>query len=671
MLLKNEIEIYPDQALPHLNQGPVRAFAAKGRNREPAYALICEKHLVPQLFAAQKYVSVQNPHLPRLLGNGPVNWPGNDQRFVFVYENKLGPSLVQQLQGQPMALGIKPEIALASIVRNLVPVLKDMRDADFIHGNIRVDNLFMGEGKGRDLSKVMLGECLSCPPGFLYSPIYEPIERALADPLGRGVPTFKDDMYSFGATLAVLMRNHDPLAGLSNEEIISAKIEAGSYLALTGKDRFAGAILELLRGLLIDDPRQRWSIDDIILWMDGQRVSAKQGSPVKPKAARPLEFNRHKFLKPQFLALELHKRPSEALQIVDSGELKLWINRSIQDKALEERVDRSAKAAREQGVSGPAYAERVAAFTSIALSPSTPIVYKDLKFTPEALGRMLVSAMAQKRSLNEYVEAIQSPFTSFWVEFYDQEHYDPNDLVGRFETCRAFLKQTAPGYGIERCAYFLCQEAPCLSDKVKNYYVRTPEDLILAFDQMAASNNKPEGFFDRHILAFLSVRDKSVIDPYIPDINSGDKKRALSATVKIFSQLQRRAKLPPLPHLSAWIAGMVTPLIERYHNREYRLKLASDVQKFKDSGDLSKFETLFANYSAQQEDQKQFHDSMQYYQALKKEHGELGERISSDKAFGARGGRKAAAYVSGTISLIAVVGYVLVRYSSGIFNLHG
>ena len=242
ILFKNEIEIYPNQRLITHDQGPIKAYAARSRSGNPAFALLCERHLVPHIYSASKYYAFNNPAMPKLLGAGMVDWtPLRQKRYVILYENKLGKPIANK--HQLLAMGLKPDLVLSTVIRNLSSALKDMRDADFVHGNIRLSNLY--DGGGSNFEKVMLGECLSTPMGYLNSVHYETIERGLADPVARGLPSFEDDMYSFGVLLAMMMRPADPFPGMTDAELIQHKIEHGSYATLTGKERFTGSILEL------------------------------------------------------------------------------------------------------------------------------------------------------------------------------------------------------------------------------------------------------------------------------------------------------------------------------------------------------------------------------------------------------------------------------------------
>ena len=158
VLLKGEIEIYTEARLSQYDQGEIKAYAARSKTREKSIAFLCERHLVPRIHHSSMYYAIHSPSLPRLIGAGIVDWaPLHQQRYVFVYEDKFGNPVANS--SNVSGMGLKHDLVLNTVVRNLVPALKDMRDVDFIHGNIRVSNLY--DGGSPNLEKVMLGECLN------------------------------------------------------------------------------------------------------------------------------------------------------------------------------------------------------------------------------------------------------------------------------------------------------------------------------------------------------------------------------------------------------------------------------------------------------------------------------------------------------------------------------
>lgn len=654
VLFKGEIEIHPDKPLPHLDRGQVKAYAAGDKQGLSFYALVCEKHLVPQVDMVQKYMSLSSPHLPKLLGFGTLNWPVDKKdHAVFIYENKMGQCLTAGLN--PNCLGLKPEMVLNTIFRNLVEVMQSMRDTNFFHGSICPSNLY--KGSSDNFENVMLGEMLSAPPGYTQPALFETIERAVASPIGRGVGSLSDDLYSFGVTLAVLMRNHDPLEGFSSEDIILKKIEISSFNAIVGQDRFPGPILELLRGLLNDVASQRWTFDDVLTWIDGRRVNAKHDVITISKASRPIDFARKKFLRPQPLAMELTKDAAAAALIIENNEISLWLNRSIQNKEFEDKYENAVERIKNEQRGGN-YVERLASNVAIALASGYPLMYKGLNFFPAGFGNLLVDAVVTKKNITPFVEAIQSGMVAFWSICNSDVNFYSADSVNRLGTCQAILRQSSVGYGIERCIYYLSPSTPCLSEKLENFCVRTPEDYVRALETMSTLSNRPEWFLDRHITAFLCARDKSIIEPHLADLNATENHRQRQAVLRILMAIQMREKMEPLPGLSAWIVGMLGCVIDRYHDREERERIRVRLDKIKSKGNLRDIVETLGDFNKIQADMKGFAFAMRQYQALKAEFEQLKYALDTNKNFGMEEGRQTAMMVSGIIAA-AVVGIYL------------
>ncbi|HEY0901052.1 MAG TPA: hypothetical protein VGD95_02905, partial [Micavibrio sp.] len=203
-------EILPHMRLKHLDQGPVLAYAARpiGHAGTPTYfALLGENWLMPRIKTAEIMAGMTNPCFIRVSAQGVVYWPAaKSERYAFVYENNLGQPLMLSVQGQ--GLGWKSEKALLTMIKPMASVLADLRDRDLVHGRINPTNMF--DGNARTLERIILGDCAATPAGFIQPALFEPIERAQCDPLGRGIGTAEDDMYALGVSLTVLLRTRDP-----------------------------------------------------------------------------------------------------------------------------------------------------------------------------------------------------------------------------------------------------------------------------------------------------------------------------------------------------------------------------------------------------------------------------------------------------------------------------
>lgn len=655
-LLDGEIEILIGAPLPYLDKGPVKAYAARkrGDSAENLFAMICEPHLMPRSGEALSYAAVIKPAVTRLVSSGPLYWPpAAAARYGFIFQNNLGRPLIE-MAGEENGLGWRQDHVLKSVIGPLVEVLGGLHGAGIVHGNIRLDNIFDGGEKNPE--HVILGECLSTPPSYTQPMLYETVERAMYDPIGKGPGLFADDIYALGVSLAIIMRRKDPMQGRTADEITNEKLSQGSYNTLLGKERITGPLLEFLRGLLYDDRDQRWTMVEILTWLEGQHLSSRQSTKKRRIAARPLPFNGQSYERQTLLARDLNNNLAEAVQLIDGGGLEQWITRSLDDGNLKERFDGAVESAREFG-RGAGYPERLVCRVSIALDPEGPVRYKGMNLHPQGFSCALAEAVALKKDLQPFVEMISQLAVMYWLTEQVDMKVDTGASISSFDSCRGFVRHNNMGYGIERCLYFLDPEIPCLSDRLRNYYVRTPEDLLYAFEVISKSPGRPELFIDRHVAAFLSIKDRKVIDVYSADLGAAEAARRIMANLKVLSTIQQRAKMELFPGLSAWFAEIIEPLYGRFHDRELCGRLRKKVEKLKGKGDLVQITLLFDDYETLLDDFNAFRAAMEEYALLRQEEALIESQIEKPEMLSTAPGRRAAAVVSSVLSVIIIIGF--------------
>ncbi len=660
-VLNGEVEVFISRPLPEYDQGPVKAYVARKKDEQGEgsyFAMICENSLVPNTHVVRSFVRVVNSGIVKLAASGVLYWPpAGEERYTFVYERNLGAPLMQSVD-EP-GLGWKQDKVMEAVIKPMVNVLLDLRDKDIVHGSIRPTNIYTGGLK--DVDGVILGECLSVPSSFAQPAVVEPIHRAMVDPIGRGRGMFGDDLYSFGVSLAMILRSRNPLKGLSEREIIQQKIEKGSYVAVVGTERFSAAVLELLRGLLYDDWTQRWSLNEVLIWLDGQRLSPKQ-SVRMTKATRPFHFNKESYLWPAMLAADLGKNPNEAMQVITNGSLEQWVDRSLEDKLARGRFELAVGMAESTG-RGPDHLERLVSYISMSLDPSAPIRYKGISFMPEAFPNALEKAFAEKKDLQPYVEIIQQKLISDWISMQQETYSEAVSMSMRFDNCRMFLKQNNLGYGIERCLYFLCPGAPCLSEKLKGYYVRSPEDLLFAFEKISARPDRPHLFIDRHIAAFLSAKERKVIDPYFLELNSDEEQSKVFGNLKCLATIQKREKLQMFPGIAGWLATLLDPVYEGFHDCRLRDEVKKKVDAQVKIGDLSKIAAIFDDTDLRRQDFTDFKKAMREYDELRREHEKIESKLLQPETFGKQTGQEIAAIFSAVLAGIIIMVFAFIVFS--------
>lgn len=225
IFINKDLKILCREPLPHLDKGRIKSYRVHGNGKYASdlFALVCHKSLTPRTISQIKYSKVINSGLVKFIGSEKVVWPdNNEKKLCFIYENTLGQPLWSDQNKHP-ALGWKPEIVLENIAYPIISVLIDMRDKDLVHGEVWPGNMYLNNVDPKKIQtgeKIKLGECLASPVSSQLPALYEPVERAMAHAISRGAGTFSDDLYSFGVSLAMILRSTDSLQGLNDEEII-------------------------------------------------------------------------------------------------------------------------------------------------------------------------------------------------------------------------------------------------------------------------------------------------------------------------------------------------------------------------------------------------------------------------------------------------------------------
>lgn len=647
--------------LPEYSNAFVKAHPAKVEGRD-VFACICDPRYTPRYNMARSYRDITNPALPMLLAHGSLIMPnGNPGNYAFIYENNLG----KRLYGPDdiIAKSMKAERVLEQIAIPIINVLRDFRARDLVHGNIRCDNLF--DGGRQNMEIIKLGDCLTMPPSMAQPIVYESIERSMADPIARGRGTLEDDLYSLGVVLAMHMRSYDPLKGKTDNEIVAAKVVNGSYAAIVGaNDRFSGGILELLRGLLIDDKKQRWNIDEVGAWLDGRRLTPKQPTK-KKKSARAITLGDVSYYYATTLAHNIVQKPQEAVHMIENNELGHWVERSLGDEDMAHRLEEANRGAAEAGT-GTGHWDRLLSRVSIALDPYAPLRYKGMSFTIEGLGNLLAESFVQKRGLSKFTSFFNENILNFWISVGANMGMDMSGYSGIIDKCRAFLRQNGLQYGIERCLYFLNDSVHCLSPIVEQYFARSPEDYLDALDKYAQKHAGalPPQIIDKHAACFLVCKDSRLVEPYSYDLSSSEPFRYILGTTQVLAAIQKFNNGGSAPHVTKWLVGLMDPVIERFHNIERQKKIRAELNAVQNSGNIQDIINIVENPDRIRDDQLDFRKAYRDYRTLDLELKQLEFKLKHPRSHADKSGQEWAATISGVVSGLIILGFIMVQFGN-------
>ncbi|AWK89060.1 serine/threonine protein kinase [Azospirillum thermophilum] len=654
--LGERYEILPDLPLPALNAVGGNAFTAKALRdkRQEPFAIICHPTTLPRTDIAATVSSFDNGTHMRLLDWGLVDWPQErgGRRYCMIFERPGGRRLMNAITDsmEPM-----PEDQLTrQIVHPLVPALKEISSRGVVHGAIRPTNLFF-----RDIASggLMLGECVSTQPGYGQPLLLETIERGMAQPAGRGTGTIADDLYSLGVTLLLLLLGRNPVSGMDDEAILQAKIERGSFPALVGQLRLPLAIGEVIRGLLVDDPKQRWTLNDLDLWVAGRRLSPKQPQ-ISRRAARPLEFQGAEYWHCRTLGRAFARNVSAATSVIESGELDKWLRRSMGDEARADAVGNAVQTASSGKVGS--MAERLVARVCMALDPTAPIRYRGRAMMPDGIGGALADAYIRGESPQAVAEIINNQLPMFWVNV--QSDFKPEfvPLVQTYDQLRSFMERTSYGLGLERVLYEMNPAMPCISPLVLKQLPTNPGELLRALDWAAAGGERHKDPVDRHIAAFLAARMKRSDDLLYTQLAAGvEPIRRVIAMLTILAEVQARTGIDGLSHLAAWVVSLLDPAFRRFHSRPQQDVVRKAADSAAHNGRLTELLKVVDDPESLRRDRLEFEAAQIAYREADAEMEKVRHTIADRNSIVESSGRQAAAIVSSLVSTILVAGIIL------------
>ncbi len=649
--LGERYEILSGTPLPGLNSIGGEAYAVRTLRdrRTEAFAIICSGVTQPRSDLAATFANVDNTGLMKLLDCGVIDWPQEQRRrFCMIFEKPAGRRLMGSLSDniEPM-----PEEQLTrQVVHQVAGALRDLSARGVMHGAIRPTNFFY-----RDVTAggvLMLGEGISTPSGYGQPVLLETVERSMAMPSGRGVGAMSDDLYSLGVTLLILLLGRNPVAGLDDEELIQAKVERGSFPALVGQIRLPLGIGELIRGLLVDDVKQRWTLTDVELWLSGRRLSPKQ--PQVPKrGARPIEFQGQDYWHCRTLARAFIRNPMAATTVIETGELDKWLRRSLGEEACADAVASAIQSA-SAGKGGSA-TDRLVSRVCMALDPPAPIRYRGKSILPDGFGTVLAEAFLCGDSPQAIAEVLTNQLPMFWVNVQTDFRPEFVPLVHTFDQLRGYLDRTSPGLGLERVLYETNPTLPCLGPQVLDQCPLTPPDVLRALDLAASRGERGKEPIDRHIAAFLAARHRRTDEMLYSQLTSTvDPVRRAIAVLTILSDVQMRTSTEPLPHLSAWVASLLEPAFTRFHNRKTQNQVRRQAEITAQRGRLGELLKIVDDPEALHQDKREFMAAQNTYSGANTEINALYELLSDRTAIIETTGRQVAAIASSLMSTVAV-----------------
>lgn len=653
VVVAGHFRVIAGSPLPELDIGDARAFVARDdRNPdEKLFARICLPGAIPRLGIFNNLRHMMEASLLRPLDYGTVRWPGiSGNSTAIVFNRPIHGALM--VQGATKTNAMQPDEISRCILAPAILTLGYMAQRSLTHRAIRPDNMYWN---GTLKTSVLLGDCVSSAPALMQPVLYETVESGMTPPIARGPGNISDDFYALGVTALVLSSGHVPFAEVGPKEIIQAKLQRGSFSALMQGERPPFGLRELLRGLLSDDPDDRWGLEQLEQWLGGGLRSSVQEVRAG-SVTRAFSFDGREFLNYRLLADAFGQDLKKAKKAITDPAFDKWLRRGVNDHALADRIESVLKTPEDQKGSKETGSLQITQ-TCMLLDPHGPLRSKDFVAMPLGIGATLTDAFNRRDSdaIDRIRECLSNGSAVDWYKLKDETaavFFDKE--IKQFTYIKKFLADSALGSGIERCLYTLDPFHPCRSAVLGGAHVGDPRSLLPTLEKTVEMDGELTTVVDRHLVAYIASRIPVNIDKPLAALEAanGDAVAIKLSLLAIFSRIQSKFGPEQLPFLTAWMARELEPTIKRINSKSLRDQMRKRVRSLAGSGSLVKLHACLNNDRAVRQDDGARKRATREFANVSREISQLESREFQENA--QRSGWKIASRISAAVSFVTV-----------------
>ncbi len=574
-------------------------------------------------FKSNPIVNMINP-IDRGLMNIAIN--GNKQRLVTIFTRPTGGALMKEdgtLHPRLNAARLREGAVLAAL-----KAFAALHKAGQTHRMVKPTRLYFASEKSDD---IVIGECYSAPAGYKNPFALEPLELALADDAVRGPGDFPADYYQLGATLQCLHFGEKLWQGRNRTNLIMARINQGSYWALSGGRDIPGAIGTLIRGLMADELDERWGAEEVLDWFEGLSKNKRTGM-ASWSMNKPTNFMGVAYVDRRLLAHAFGKNPKDAAAYIKSLDFPSWVQTAFRDEIYSERLEYSLDVRPSEGYGGPrADDPKMVARVCAFLHPSGPLYYKGLALTLGGIPALFADCFARddRETMTMLLELVDTKFITALVEITGDRN---PKLQSQFSALASILEHgssTQLGRGLERVLYELNPILPCASLRFRNVWIGSMLQMMRALDRLSSAGGGKNILLDRHVAAFCASHGTDMEREFNNlAAAQSNPARFNSLTAEFFGMLQTRLKVEALPHLTEKLVIGLTPAVRNLKNKKRREHVQAALEKLKKGGDISKLSTEINMSKVQALDAREFSQACNLVAKLDKEKARLSKKIT-------------------------------------------
>ncbi len=605
------------------DKGPAQPATQKQSINQKLFALVCAKEVCPKLNMIRVTKGFEKKNMMHPVDWGVIIWPADGKEYIaIIFEQPSdAPEKVMEWLEKPFTPFNDENIT--SFIKGTLPVLQKLHSARLSHGNIRPTNLYY---KDRDKRSVVLGEAVSSSLGDEQNAIFEPIERAMANPYGKGKTTIKDDLYSLGVTAAFLALGQNPLfadQSLTSSVSVDAldarthkhlyqRINFGSFFATASRIKVSPRIIYLFRGLLEDNPEDRWGLEELEAWATGKIPHVNQ--PNIHKNDKGVMYKEYSHTNLKSLTHAITEDYVDGISKLFSGGFDTFIKARIIDADSDTiSLDKIVGALRSS--TGSMKSDVHLARVAMTIDKRAPIRYKRISVMPHGIGTLTIKSLNDDEDVERLCEFVQNDIFSFWIQ-QDEKRQDQHIKMASLLK-KHFLKQ-AFSEGIEKGLYILNPNLACLSEVLQNYCVTRPTNIVYKLEE-ALKKDKKIDLIDQHIAAFISAH-MNIPQSWSAEVQLDDKDEKKFLTMLRFLSFTQETSSnnDPVPTVCDWFARRLDKNIIHFKSKDRKKQLIKKAQKIAKKGVLKPMLETLDSAEEKALDQQEFNEAQKKYVDLEK-----------------------------------------------------
>lgn len=590
-LIKERYDIKFDQPLREFDMNGALAYKVNDRidPRRDLFALVCGTETAPRSSFLGYVKSIDHPNIMKLVEYGSITLPNKATRsIVLIYATPQGGKILASSAG--INYSSNPH-KFKPIISGLLSAVEALKGYGITHRSIRASNIFY---KNAEKTEVVLGDCLASFPAFYQPAIYETIESLMALPAGRGNGTDKNDVYAIGVACLCILIGKEVSEDLSLPELLRLKLKKGSYICLSKDEKIPNQYVNMIKGLLIDEPLCRWDYMQSYNFLEGKANSfVSPTSNEKPK--RSITINSEKCYSSTEVSYALYNNPEEAYELIKSGKVSEWVKNGLEDDKIYASIENTIKLSHDDSTS------MLIAKICVLIDHNAPIHIQKTSVFPDGAPKTIFYNLKNRLDVGDFYELFGSDLIRIW--YFEQEYLRSPANAGEFKT---YINRKDIGYGLDRIMYDFDEDLPCVSPLIGDEFVNTAPRILKALDANYA-NLKPQTLpYDKNIIAFLRCKMGKKIDGILLDLNSNKEAVQISAIIRLYTDMQNKYGPVQLTQLGKWLAAISKPIIQSYHNIKLQKALERELLKVSKEGKLVDICKILENPEARQKDKEQY-----------------------------------------------------------------